>query len=103
MYLRVKYDNLNNTGNYFVQKSDELKTLVEEIRTLTNELKTYWDGNDYNVFVNKYNERLREVTATSIELNALGYALNKVSDLYSGIDNDFGKRVQSMRKKDYEK
>jgi uncharacterized protein YukE len=103
MYLRVKYDSLNDTGKYFVQKSDELDQLVKEIRTLTNDLKQYWDGNDYKVFINTYNNRLREVTATSIELNAIGNALNKVSDLYSGVDNDFGKRVQSMRKEDYEK
>ncbi len=103
MYLRVKYDSLSDAGKYFVKKSDELETLVKEMKTLTNELKAYWDGNDYNVFLNRYNNRLKEVTATSIELNALGNALNKVSDLYSGIDSDFGKRVQKMRKEDYEK
>lgn len=102
MYLKVKYDNLQDVGTYFVSKSEELDKVLEDIKSLSNELKNYWDGTDYDKFVNRYNVYIKDAIATSIEINALGHALKKISDLYLGIDNDFGNKVNSMRKKDNE-
>ena len=103
MYLKVKYDHLQDTGTFFISKSDEIDDLMEEMKSLSQELKSYWDGTDYEQFMNRYNQRIKEATATSIELNALGNALNKVSALYQGIDTDFGNKVQRMRKDKDEK
>lgn len=102
MYLKVKYDDLKETGKFLVDKSDELDDLVGDIKVLIDELKGYWDGTDYNKFISSYNRNLRKVTATVIELNALGNALKKISSIYQGIDTDFEKKVSKMRNDKYE-
>ena len=103
MYLKVEYNNLNDTGKYFLEKSKELDTLVKEIDSLKEELKNYWDGDDYYTFVNSYNNHLKEVTATAIELNAFGNTLKKVSNVYEDLDVSFGNRVHKMRNDKYGK
>ena len=102
MYLKVKYDTLNDTGKFFIDKSDELDNLAVEINQLIEDLKKYWDGKDYDVFESRYKRNTRKVTATAIELNAFGNALKTISGAYQGIDTDFEKRVRKMRNDKYE-
>jgi len=102
MYFKVKYDVLNDTGRYLVNKSEEIDKLVNEIKTLSVALKNHWNGKDYESFINSYNKNLKKVTATTIELNALGNALCKVSGIYQGLDYEFENKLQKMRNDNYE-
>ena len=103
MYLKAKYDVIQDVGKDFVTKSDEIDTTINEMKSLLDELETYWSGEDYNNFKNSYLTSINKANATMIELNALGHALTKVGIVYSIVDNDFYDELESMRKRKYEK
>ena len=103
MYLKAKYDVIQNVGNNFVKKSDDIDTTLNEIKSLLDELETYWSGEDYDNFKNSYLTSINKANVTMIELNAIGHSLTKVGIVYSLVDNDFYDEIESMRKRKYEK
>ena len=103
MYLKAKYDVIQNVGNTFVKKSDDINSVIGEVKKLLDELENYWSGEDYDNFKSSYLESINKANITMIELNALGHAITKAGIVYSLVDNDFYKEIESMRKRKDEK
>ncbi len=103
MYLKAKYDVIQNVGKTFVKKSDDINTTINDIKSLLDELEKYWSGVDYDNFKSSYLDSLNKANNTMIEMNALGYALTKAGIVYSIVDNDFYNEIKSMGKMKNEK
>ena len=98
MKLKSEYENLDAVGDFFVVESDELETKIKELIGYTEELGKYWQGDDYDVYKNNSISNLQNITNTSIEFNAYGNALKKISKIYGELDNDFSIKLRRMNK-----
>ncbi len=102
MYFRVKYKEIEETGNYFKNKSRELNTRANKVNSLLKELEKYWNGYDYNEYKNSYVDCIKETLLLSKEINDFGGALCKVSSIYYSANNNFEKKVSKMEIDDCE-
>ena len=103
MYVRANYKKIDDLGTYLIDKSDDIDDINEDIKSLLEELNNYWSGKDYDNFKTSYLANIRKSDVASIELNALGNALRKVSNVYLDNDNSFKDKTDKMRKDKYER
>ena len=100
MKLRAEYDEIKILGDFFIKESEDLSGNIDDIKKLIEELSNYWKGKDYEVFRNNSISNITNMENTSIEFNAFGNALKKISGIYSGIDNDFSTKIKRVRNHD---
>jgi len=103
MYVRANYKKIDDLGTYLIDKSDDIDSINEDIKSLLNELNNSWNGSDYENFKSSYLSNIRKSEARCIEINALGNALRKVGNVYSDNDKSFKDKMDKMRKDKYER
>ena len=94
MKLKVKYDDLYEIGGYISQKSEEIKTIYENIDSLIKSIPNYWQGDDSIEFISNFNNYLKSEKSREIKIENLGILLKSVSKEYQNKDEEWGKEMK---------
>lgn len=98
MNLRVKYDELQNTGKFMSQKDDELKTYLDNIQKLFDKIPEAWIGADSEVFVNNATQYINEQKEKEKKVEVLAKIITIVSGNYKDKDVEWENKVKKENK-----
>lgn len=86
MNLKVKYDELNDIGNFIANKENELETKIIEISKLIPQIEAAWKGNDSTIFVPKLKSCISKIEIENEKIKVLSELIKVSSKVYSKKD-----------------
>lgn len=86
MNLKVKYDELNDIGNFIANKENELETKMAEISKLIPQIEASWKGNDSAIFVLKLKSCIARIKIENDKIRVLSELIKVSSKVYSKKD-----------------
>ena len=94
MQLRVKYDELQETGKYINEKNEELKEVFDNIQKLIDEIPNAWKGVDSEIFVKNATEYMNIQKEKRKKVETLGAIITKVSGNYKNKDAEWEDKIK---------
>ena len=94
MKLRVKYDELEDTGKYIGEKNEEIDTILRNIQKIIDKLDTAWVGEDHDLFVEKATSIINSQQEKRQDVGALSEMLTKVSGKYKTKDTEWEDKIK---------
>lgn len=94
MKLRVKYDELQETGKYINEKNEELKEVLDNIQKLIDEIPNAWKGEDSEIFVNNATAYMNIQKEKRKKVETLGAIITRVSGNYKSKDTEWGEKIK---------
>lgn len=96
MLLKAKYEDIDSLGDYLINEADELNKTIDSMISKIDSLGNFWSGPDYENYKEVYKTYLLNTKTSSIELNAFGNAIKRVSYYYGEVDMDFGMKMRKI-------
>ena len=87
-YIKIKCRDTYKSGNSYSDDAKEIEVLIREMKEICENIKTYWNGVDYDNFAASFHEYLNDLNITVRELKRNGNLLKNISGGHGKIDND---------------
>lgn len=87
MNLAINYDETRNIGNQLINKSEDLKNLLNNINNINEQISQSWAGNDAAKYFATVNEQAQYMRQLADTISEIGNYLIKVSNAYQNASN----------------
>lgn len=86
--LKINCRELYKIGMYFGAQSKKLENIVNSMKNINSDIKSAWDGIDYNTFYENYNNFLSSIKTIENSLLEKSDLLKNVALKHNIVDND---------------
>lgn len=94
MLVRVKHNELNDFANTMDNNADDIALEIENMLQKLEELKSIWQGQDFNIFEEKLHNYLNHMKLIPYTLNVFGEFTRRADKMYSESDRQFAKKIE---------
>ena len=94
--FKINCRKLYETALYLDRQVEELKANIADMKKITEDIKTSWNGMDYNNFCSNFTSYLNSITAIEDELNEKSATMKNVAKKHNSIDDNLMKNAKIL-------
>ena len=100
MDFKVNYLKLSDISDKVVNNHEKLINELKDLLKIAEDIKTSWDGPDYESFNDKLTEYITTLIPVTEDIKYIGDYIKKAARTYEGNDNKWNKDIVSLEKED---
>lgn len=100
MDFKVNYLKLSDISDKVVNNHEKLINELKDLLKIAEDIKTSWDGPDYESFNDKLTEYINSLIPVTEDIKYIGDYIKKAARTYEGNDNKWNKDIVSLEKED---
>ena len=102
MELKVDYVKVSDTGKDLEKENKSLSESLEDLLKIIEDLRSSWDGVDYNTFKRESSEYIVGLNKMIGNVDYLAKFMKKAAVKYSSTDNEWAKTMKKIGAEEYE-
>ena len=98
MDIKADYNRIEEIGNTVLFKYEELSNELNDLLTIAGNIKSSWNGPDYENFNNKLIEYIKGLNSVTSDIKYIGDNMKKASKTYKESDKEWEQEVNKIDK-----
>lgn len=94
MLVRVKHNELNLFAKEADNNATDLALEIDKMLKKLDELKTVWQGQDSNIFYDKFYNYLNSMKLIYHTMNVFSEFIRRTDKMYTELDFEFAKKLE---------
>ena len=96
MDIIADYNRINDIGDSVLSSCEEFTDELNELLKIAEDIKSSWDGPDYENFKNKLVEYVKGLSPLASDIKYIGDNMKKASKTYKNADTEWEKEVKKF-------